>query len=140
MAIGFRKLPALMRATAVAFCLCAPALASQPHRGVEQYPTATPIKHLVVIFDENISFDHYFATYPVASNPPGEPRFVAAPGTPPAPPILSGSSAARRPRPIRITTTPPSRPLTTGARPTSFRSTPATAHPAESAPSGPRAR
>ena len=44
--------------------------------------TATPIKHLVVIFGENISFDHYFATYPVATNPPGEPRFTAAPGTP----------------------------------------------------------
>ena len=27
--------------------------------------TATPIKHLVVIFEENISFDHYFGTYPV---------------------------------------------------------------------------
>ena len=27
-------------------------------------PTATPIKHVVVIFDENVSFDHYFATYP----------------------------------------------------------------------------
>ncbi len=26
--------------------------------------TATPIKHLVVIFQENISFDHYFGTYP----------------------------------------------------------------------------
>lgn len=26
--------------------------------------TTTPIKHLVVIFQENISFDHYFATYP----------------------------------------------------------------------------
>jgi phospholipase C len=26
--------------------------------------TATPIKHLVVIFQENVSFDHYFATYP----------------------------------------------------------------------------
>ena len=39
--------------------------------------TATPIKHLVVIFDENISFDHYFATYPYAANPPGEPKFIA---------------------------------------------------------------
>ncbi len=28
--------------------------------------TETPIKHLVVIFDENNSFDHYFATYPKA--------------------------------------------------------------------------
>src|SRR5579871_3112491 len=27
-------------------------------------PTTTPIKHVVVIFDENISFDHYFGTYP----------------------------------------------------------------------------
>ncbi len=45
-------------------------------------PTATPIKHLVVIFPENISFDHYFATYPVAANPSGEPPFYASPGTP----------------------------------------------------------
>jgi len=44
--------------------------------------TATPIKHLVVIFQENISFDHYFGTYPVATNPKGEPQFHAAPGTP----------------------------------------------------------
>ena len=44
--------------------------------------TFTPIKHLVVIFQENISFDHYFGTYPNALNPKGEPRFVAAPGTP----------------------------------------------------------
>ena len=27
--------------------------------------TTTPIKHLVVIFQENVSFDHYFGTYPV---------------------------------------------------------------------------
>ena len=36
--------------------------------------TATPIKHLVVIFDENISFDHYFGTYPYATNPSGSRR------------------------------------------------------------------
>src|SRR5215470_5301184 len=35
--------------------------------------TTTPIEHLVVIFQENVSFDHYFATYPVALNPAGEP-------------------------------------------------------------------
>ncbi len=45
-------------------------------------PTATPIRHLVVLFDENVSFDHYFATYPHAANPPGEPAFHAAPATP----------------------------------------------------------
>ena len=44
--------------------------------------TATPIKHLVVIFDENVSFDHYFATYPNALNPPHETPFKALPGTP----------------------------------------------------------
>jgi phospholipase C len=44
--------------------------------------TATPIKHLVVIFNENRSFDHYFATYPKATNPSGEPVFTAAANTP----------------------------------------------------------
>jgi phospholipase C len=39
-------------------------------------PTATPIKHVVVVFGENISYDHYFATYP---NAPG---FTPAAGTP----------------------------------------------------------
>jgi phospholipase C len=53
--------------------------AENRHPGSE---TAYPIKNLVVIFQENISFDHYFATYPVAENPPGEPRFVPKPGTP----------------------------------------------------------
>ena len=45
-------------------------------------PTQTPIEHLVVIFQENISFDHYFATYPVALNSPGEPFFQASDDTP----------------------------------------------------------
>ena len=43
--------------------------------------TATPIKHVVVIFQENVSFDHYFGTYPNAANTSG-PTFTAAPGTP----------------------------------------------------------
>src|SRR5437667_1766566 len=41
-----------------------------------------PIKHRVVIFQENHSFDVYFATYPVALNPPGQPPFRPRPGTP----------------------------------------------------------
>jgi len=44
--------------------------------------TATPIKHLVVIFQENISFDHYFSTYPNAQNNPGETPFKATKNTP----------------------------------------------------------
>jgi phospholipase C len=48
-----------------------------------QSPTpTTPIQHVVVIFDENESFDHYFGIYPKAVNPPGQPRFTALPGTP----------------------------------------------------------
>ena len=41
--------------------------------------TATPIKHVVVIFGENISFDHYFGTYPKAENKPGETPFHYVP-------------------------------------------------------------
>jgi phospholipase C len=43
-------------------------VASEAYSATENL-TATPIKHLVVIFQENISFDHYFATYPYAKNP-----------------------------------------------------------------------
>src|SRR5229473_3287475 len=43
--------------------------------------TTTPIKHLVVIFQENVSFDHYFGTYPKAANTSGQP-FHAAGNTP----------------------------------------------------------
>ncbi|HZO80649.1 MAG TPA: alkaline phosphatase family protein [Candidatus Binataceae bacterium] len=49
------------------------------HQGAD--PT-TPIHHVVVIFQENVSFDHYFATYPEAENPSGEPQFHARGGTP----------------------------------------------------------
>ncbi|WP_245286437.1 alkaline phosphatase family protein [Bradyrhizobium sp. ARR65] len=48
----------------------------------EALRTATPIKHLVIIFGENESFDHYFGTYPHATNPPGEPAFTAKRDTP----------------------------------------------------------
>src|SRR6476620_4198502 len=44
--------------------------------------TITPIKHVVIVFQENVSFDHYFGTYPHATNPIGEPRFMADPRTP----------------------------------------------------------
>src|ERR1700679_3521197 len=50
-----------------------------------QAPTpTTPIQHVIVIFPENESFDHYFGTYPKATNPPGQPRFTALAGTPSA--------------------------------------------------------
>jgi phospholipase C len=43
--------------------------------------TKYPIKHLVVIFNENISFDHYFGTYPNVFEVEGEPPFKAAKNT-----------------------------------------------------------
>jgi phospholipase C len=36
---------------------------------------------LVVIFQENVAFDHYFATYPHALNPDNEPLFSSFPNT-----------------------------------------------------------
>ncbi len=54
-----------------------------PSVATAQSPTpTTPIQHVVVIFDENESFDHYFGIYPKATNPPGQPRFTALPNTP----------------------------------------------------------
>jgi phospholipase C len=43
--------------------------------------TSTPIKHVVVIFQENVSFDHYFGTYPDAANTSGR-TFTANKHTP----------------------------------------------------------
>jgi phospholipase C len=56
-----------------------PAFAGSPQDALQ---TSTPIKHVVVIFGENESFDHYFGSYPNATNPAGEPAFTAAPNTP----------------------------------------------------------
>lgn len=55
---------------------------SSGSNGKDTGNTATPIKHVVVIFQENVSFDHYFGTYPNAKNLPGEPQFKALPNTP----------------------------------------------------------
>src|SRR5690349_14595810 len=62
--------------------IVAPLLMSAAADEADNFPTTTPIKHLVIIFQENQSFDHYFGTYPNALNPSGEPQFIAAPGTP----------------------------------------------------------
>jgi phospholipase C len=56
--------------------------------------TTTPIKHVIVIFQENVSFDHYFGTYPKALNTtPGEPVFHAAEDTPAVNGLLNGPAA-----------------------------------------------
>src|SRR5258708_9132982 len=55
-------------------------LAARKHNATE-VKTATPIKHLVIIFGENETFDHYFATYPAAAITAG-PLFYAKDDTP----------------------------------------------------------
>jgi phospholipase C len=67
--------------------------------------TTTPIKHVVVIFDENISFDHYFATYPNAKNTDGT-AFRALPGTPKADNLANAHLLVNNPntyQPARLT-------------------------------------
>ncbi|MBV8085420.1 MAG: alkaline phosphatase family protein [Chloroflexi bacterium] len=70
--------------------------------GAAAPPAATtPIQHVVVIFQENVSFDHYFGTYPNAANTSGQ-SFTAAPGTPAVdgltPSLLNANSNGANPR------------------------------------------
>ena len=57
--------------------------AAPADHGQSSHPAAGPIKHVVVLFQENVSFDHYFATYPHAANTDGTP-FHARAATPKA--------------------------------------------------------
>jgi phospholipase C len=75
--------PEWINASAVLAGLTVLLLAPDHVRAQSQPATTTPIKHVVVIFQENVSFDHYFATYPVAlNNNAAEPAFTASPNTP----------------------------------------------------------
>ncbi|WP_406516100.1 alkaline phosphatase family protein [Streptomyces sp. NBC_00873] len=85
---------ALLGAAALATASAAvPAVASSAH---DSTGTATPIKHVVVIYDENVSFDHYFATYPQASNTDGT-TFKAAKDTPKADNLLNAGLLTKNP-------------------------------------------
>ncbi|MDP9094766.1 MAG: alkaline phosphatase family protein [Actinomycetota bacterium] len=64
-----------------AVALAVPASAN-PHPVISVGSTTTPIKHVVVIFQENVSFDHYFGTYPKATNTSGQPFTASAFNTP----------------------------------------------------------
>ena len=68
--------------TIVSSALAAGLAVNPPLIQAQTNATATPIQHVMVIFGENISFDHYFGTYPSAVNPPGEPPFHAQANTP----------------------------------------------------------
>jgi phospholipase C len=78
----FKKAMAIATAAALSLLPASPAFADKNKDKTKNGGTTTPIKHLVVIFGENVSFDHYFATYPEAGNGPGEPEFNAKKNTP----------------------------------------------------------
>src|SRR5580658_9126172 len=60
-----RRTMALLLAMTIALGPTAmPAFAASKPTAKPNWKTATPIRHLVVIFNENVSFDHYFGTYP----------------------------------------------------------------------------
>jgi phospholipase C len=104
----FSKAIALVAAGAIAVLPTGSALAGDR----DDFPTKTPIKHVVVIFQENVSFDHYFGTYPHAFNLPGETPFHAKQDTPEANTLLSSGLITNNPNaanPFRI---PPSVPVT----------------------------
>jgi phospholipase C len=79
---GFGKAWLILAAGALLTVIGSGASAEQHRKSAAHVRPATPIWHLVVIYDENVSFDHYFGTYPLSENPAGEPRFVAVAGTP----------------------------------------------------------
>ena len=87
MSITHLRRPTAIAAAAGTTLLAAALLASPGSTAAATSPasagsTTTPIKHVVVIYQENVSYDHYFATYPKAANTDGTP-FVAH-GTVPA--------------------------------------------------------
>jgi phospholipase C len=63
----------------------------------ESFATTTPIKHVIVIFQENVSFDHYFGTYPYATNPVAETPFSPKDDTPRVNNLLSGGLLTSNP-------------------------------------------
>jgi phospholipase C len=74
-----KALSAVVAATLAASGAASATPAAQPERGSGHF--IKPIKHVVIIFQENASFDHYFATYPDAKNSDGT-HFVAREDTP----------------------------------------------------------
>jgi phospholipase C len=88
-------------AAAACAALALPAFAKDGGSSSKGPATKTPIKHLVVIFQENETFDHYFGTYPNAANFAGEPVFNARRRTPEvngiSPGLIAASTNATQP-------------------------------------------
>src|ERR1700722_15198086 len=92
-------------ALGMAAMLLNPAILGALPRDADDFQTKTPIKHVVIIFQENVSFDHYFGTYPNATNPGGEPAFHAAEGTPTVNGLLTDGLMTRNPNSLNALNT-----------------------------------
>jgi phospholipase C len=106
---NLRWMAAVVLATNLAVAMPASLMASPGNNGkkdADRIPTTTPIKHLVIIFQENVSFDHYFGTYPNAKNPGNEPAFHAKEGTPTvngfSPALLNSNPNGKGHNPFRL--------------------------------------
>ena len=80
---AFRARRAMVAGVAATCALGGAVAVAAAHGGAPKASAAdasasTPIKHLVVIYQENVSFDHYFGTYPHAANTSGQPFFSHA--------------------------------------------------------------
>jgi phospholipase C len=78
----------------IAACLAANIVSTAQageHERDDGFAKRPNIKHVVIIFQENASFDHYFATYPDAKNTDGT-RFVARSSTPTVNGLTDGNS------------------------------------------------
>src|SRR5215475_1478526 len=95
-----RRLVTALALAGLVLCPLGDAIAATPNPA-DSYTTTTPIKHVVVIFQENISFDHYFATYPNAANPASEPQFTALLGTPRVNNLLSSGLLTENPNSVQ---------------------------------------
>lgn len=97
-----RRMASLVTATALLAAAPASVWANGNNSKAEAtVPTTTPIKHVVVIFQENISFDHYFGTYPYATNPVTETPFYPKDDTPRVNNLLSGGLLTSNPNSVQ---------------------------------------
>ncbi|HET9015736.1 MAG TPA: alkaline phosphatase family protein [Thermomicrobiaceae bacterium] len=110
-----RKLGATLRAAALGVLVLAGGVPAIAGADTTQGKTTTPIQHLVVIFGENVSFDHYFGTYPYATNPVGEPPFTAQPGTPSVNGLANGVTAGMPTGPLLTSNGNASNPVLLGS-------------------------
>ena len=114
-----RKALALVMSATIVMSGCNSALTSFPPpttTTVTPTTSAQVIKHVVVIFDENISFDHYFGTYPNAANlstdstkftalsttPTNITNYVSSPALLTANPNLNAANGAGATNPFRL--------------------------------------